>query len=84
MSHRRAAGRSSARRASVDGLSDASGCRAADSGCRAIRTPATQGTLRQLHSDATVLVLKQADLEAGALIVVEDASYRVRRLPIGR
>ncbi len=31
-----------------------------------------------------VLAVAQADLEAGALIVVEDARYRVRRLPIGR
>jgi predicted nuclease of predicted toxin-antitoxin system len=33
---------------------------------------------------ATVLDERLADLESGALILVEDTRYRVRRLPIGR
>jgi predicted nuclease of predicted toxin-antitoxin system len=33
---------------------------------------------------ATVLAERLAELEAGALILVEDSSYRVRKLPIGR
>lgn len=33
---------------------------------------------------SVVLSERLADLESGALILVEDASYRVRRLPIGR
>ena len=32
---------------------------------------------------ATVLAERSTDLEAGALIVVEDGQYRVRKLPIG-
>jgi hypothetical protein len=32
----------------------------------------------------TVLSERREDLEAGALILVEDTRYRVRRLPIGR
>jgi predicted nuclease of predicted toxin-antitoxin system len=32
---------------------------------------------------SVVLSERSADLESGALILVEDASYRVRRLPIG-
>jgi len=31
-----------------------------------------------------ILAERSADLEAGALILVEDARYRVRKLPIGR
>ena len=33
---------------------------------------------------ATVLSERRAELESGALILVEDTQYRVRRLPIGR
>jgi predicted nuclease of predicted toxin-antitoxin system len=33
---------------------------------------------------ATVLAERLAELEAGALILVEDSRYRVRKLPIGR
>ncbi len=33
---------------------------------------------------SVILCERLADLESGALILVEDASYRVRRLPIGR
>jgi predicted nuclease of predicted toxin-antitoxin system len=33
---------------------------------------------------SVILSERLADLESGALILVEDASYRVRRLPIGR
>ena len=33
---------------------------------------------------ATVLAERLAELEAGALILVEDTRYRVRKLPIGR
>lgn len=33
---------------------------------------------------ASVLADRQADLESGTLILVEDTRYRVRRLPIGR
>lgn len=33
---------------------------------------------------STVLAERVADLEAGALILVEDSRYRVRKLPIGR
>ena len=33
---------------------------------------------------SVILTERLADLESGALILVEDASYRVRRLPIGR
>ena len=33
---------------------------------------------------SAVLADRQADLEAGALIVVEDRRFRVRKLPIGR
>jgi predicted nuclease of predicted toxin-antitoxin system len=33
---------------------------------------------------AVVLAERQADLEAGALVLVEDTRYRVRKLPIGR
>ena len=33
---------------------------------------------------ATVLQERSADLESGALILVEDSRYRVRKLPIGR
>lgn len=33
---------------------------------------------------ATVLSERRAELESGALILVEDARYRLRRLPIGR
>ena len=33
---------------------------------------------------ATVLKERSQELEAGALILVEDTRYRVRRLPIGR
>lgn len=32
----------------------------------------------------TILRERAADLEAGALIMVEDTRYRVRKLPIGR
>jgi predicted nuclease of predicted toxin-antitoxin system len=32
---------------------------------------------------ATVINERRADLESGALILVEDARYRVRKLPIG-
>ena len=31
-----------------------------------------------------ILPVTRADLEAGALIVVEDTRFRIRRLPIGR
>jgi predicted nuclease of predicted toxin-antitoxin system len=33
---------------------------------------------------ATVLAERLTELESGALILVEDARYRVRRLPFGR
>lgn len=33
---------------------------------------------------STVLSERRAELESGALIVVEDTQYRIRRLPIGR
>ena len=33
---------------------------------------------------ATVLEERAADLESGALILIEDARYRVRKLPIGQ
>lgn len=33
---------------------------------------------------STVLTERLADLESGALILVEDTRYRVRKLPIGR
>ncbi len=33
---------------------------------------------------SAVLVERLADLEAGALILIEDARYRLRKLPIGR
>jgi predicted nuclease of predicted toxin-antitoxin system len=33
---------------------------------------------------SAVLAERSADLESGALILVEDARYRVRKLPIGR
>jgi predicted nuclease of predicted toxin-antitoxin system len=33
---------------------------------------------------STVLTERLADLESGALILVEDSRYRVRKLPIGR
>jgi predicted nuclease of predicted toxin-antitoxin system len=33
---------------------------------------------------AAVLAARRVDLEAGALILVEDTRYRVRKLPIGR
>lgn len=33
---------------------------------------------------AVVLAERLADLEAGALVLVEDTRYRVRKLPIGR
>jgi predicted nuclease of predicted toxin-antitoxin system len=33
---------------------------------------------------ATVLSERPAELESGALILVEDTQYRVRKLPIGR
>lgn len=33
---------------------------------------------------ATVIAERLEELELGALILVEDARYRVRRLPIGR
>ena len=33
---------------------------------------------------STVIAERSPELEAGALIVVEDAQYRVRKLPIGR
>ena len=33
---------------------------------------------------ATILNERSADLESGALILVEDTRYRVRKLPIGR
>jgi predicted nuclease of predicted toxin-antitoxin system len=32
----------------------------------------------------TVLVEREAELESGALILIEDSRYRVRRLPIRR
>jgi predicted nuclease of predicted toxin-antitoxin system len=33
---------------------------------------------------SAVLSERQADLESGALILIEDARYRLRKLPIGR
>ena len=36
------------------------------------------------HHLSTVLSERRAELEAGALILVEDTQYRVRKLPIGR
>ena len=36
------------------------------------------------HRLSAVLVERLADLESGALILIEDARYRVRKLPIGR
>lgn len=33
---------------------------------------------------AKVLAERMSDLESGALILIEDARYRVRRLPFGR
>ena len=42
-------------------------------------SPVTVGFLMQLD----VLEERPADLDSGALILVEDARYRVRRLPIG-
>ncbi|MGH9387619.1 MAG: DUF5615 family PIN-like protein [Vicinamibacterales bacterium] len=36
------------------------------------------------HRLSVVLAERLADLESGALILVEDARYRMRRLPIGR
>jgi predicted nuclease of predicted toxin-antitoxin system len=35
------------------------------------------------HHLSTVLAERRAELESGALILVEDTQYRVRRLPIG-
>ena len=36
------------------------------------------------HRLSAVLAERLADLESGALILIEDARYRVRKLPIGR
>ena len=36
------------------------------------------------HRLSAVLAERLPDLESGALILIEDARYRVRRLPIGR
>lgn len=38
----------------------------------------------RLADASTVLTERLADLESGALILVEDTRYRVRKLPIGR
>ena len=36
------------------------------------------------HRLSAVLAERLADLESGALILIEDARYRIRKLPIGR